>query len=213
MIERGLLQLTEVSEEHYLRLKQELGFPKEEPSHNHNGFAIITKPLFYRTFEDVLEEFKETRGGKKASVQRKDREWLRLRPAELTKNTIDRMGKLARERGFLYISFIGSKLTETNEIGFEYLEAESSVVSTNLQIPGDERSKYHWIGSEQRFHKIFALYRPQDIEAYAQARKDRISRKKKSWNSKREKQEQKVLRLLDNIRKQRRMDMPFDVSQ
>jgi hypothetical protein len=161
------LQLTEISDSAYTRLKQRLGLQAKESHPNANGVARITRPLILSSFEELLELFNDSPQARRATAKISSKNWMRLTPEDMTQRSMSELCEIAQNDKLMFLSFFGG---ENNEIGFEPLEREGGIVSTSLCVPGDLRHFYDWNGSDNDYHMIWGLYEPLDVKSYAAAR-------------------------------------------
>lgn len=171
MIERNKLGLKEITLQEYSRLMTNLGKGiGKHHRHSYNrgdwGLAMITEPLKYSSYYDLLKHFAETRNARRASVQYEKGKWLVKKVRELDNyENIKLLVDNAFKRGFLYISFFGEKghviVGANNEIGFEPINPNRlEVISTSIEIPGEERELYRWDGSKKPYFQILGIYVP-----------------------------------------------------
>ncbi len=208
MLKKSELKLKEMTPDEYMELKKKMGLPSKGVHANRDGFATIVNPLKYPTFREVLEAFRKTPDARRASVIVRKKDWFRLTTEQMTEDTLTEMCSIAQQKGFLYVNFNGG---ENNEIGFEYSEECGGVISANVEIPAEYRQHYDWRGSKKGFYFIFGLHIPQDMEAYARARRKRGIVAKPQQISRTKKQE-RVFGLLDQIRGEGRTNHPRNSS-
>ena len=165
MIERNKLVLHQITEEEYVRLKEKARedgrYYKKPNPRPEEGFALIEKPLVFRSYEELLWNFKYTRFARHVSVRIKQRDWYKVGRWKLNGSKTKELSDIARNVGFVYLSF-KSKIHEgyiDNEIGFEMFGEE--VVSSSLSVPGEERDEYQWIGEDKHFIHIRGIYVPE----------------------------------------------------
>lgn len=167
MIERDKIKLLETSAKDYDGWMTNIGKPRfhgliHKPEF---GFAIITDPLDYNGFGELLHHFRETEYARKVSIPKAKGEkgkWEEHRVESLDRKTIEDIVKKADQTALLFVSFLlrdGYEKNINNEIGFNLINPQRGIVrSTSLDIPGKEKEMYGWTGSDKEYKRILAIY-------------------------------------------------------
>lgn len=162
LIERRRLGLVEITQEEYILLKTKLNLKTPTPANG--GFAKITKPLKYDSYEDALERFVQTPGARLAAIRIGWKNWKRVDTGNIDERRTDikELAKLARQKGFLVLNFYGAGFVKgiDNEIAFEPDVSSKGVSSAHMCIPGDQRKLYNWQGSGRLYRQINGIYAP-----------------------------------------------------
>ncbi len=127
-------------------------------------FAEITTPLVYGSYEQLLLDFKETPGARRASTKigsRLGSSWRRVEAGEFSERRIASLIIEAQASGFMTLGFEYDRDDDSNnEITFERVERYGgNIASVLLEIPSYRRKEYTWVGGHIPFGRIYGILR------------------------------------------------------